>query len=58
MTISQSSAKAEYRALSSTVSELQLVSYLAADLGVTLSLPIPLWCDNRVAFHITANPVF
>ncbi|CAA0820188.1 cysteine-rich RLK (RECEPTOR-like protein kinase) 8 [Striga hermonthica] len=57
-TISKSSAEAEYRALSSTVSELLWISYIAKDLLIPISLPIPLWCDNKAALHITANPVF
>lgn len=56
--MSRSSAEAEYRALSTTVCELQWISYLASDLGVQFSLPLPLWCDNKAALHITANPVF
>lgn len=57
-TVSRSSAEAEYRALGSTVCELQWIVYIATDLGVNLPLPVPLYCDNRAALHITANPVF
>ncbi|KAL0319242.1 UNVERIFIED_CONTAM: Retrovirus-related Pol polyprotein from transposon RE1 [Sesamum angustifolium] len=28
------------------------------DLGISLKKPIPLFCDNKAAVHITANPVF
>ncbi|KAL0457761.1 UNVERIFIED_CONTAM: Retrovirus-related Pol polyprotein from transposon RE1 [Sesamum latifolium] len=57
-TISRSSAEAEYRSLAATVCELQWVSYILPSLGVSLPLPIPLFCDNKAALHIMANPVF
>ncbi|CAA0829552.1 cysteine-rich RLK (RECEPTOR-like protein kinase) 8 [Striga hermonthica] len=58
VTVSRSSAEAEYRALSSTVCELQWLSFLLHDLVVSVDVPIPLWCDNQAALHIVANPVF
>lgn len=57
-TISRSSTEAEYTSRGSTVCELQWISYILNDLHIPLLTPIPLWCDNRVALHITANPVF
>ncbi|KAK6142001.1 hypothetical protein DH2020_016217 [Rehmannia glutinosa] len=57
-TVSKSSAEAEYRALSSTVCELQWISYVAMDLHLDIPTPIPLFCDNQAALHIVANPVF
>ncbi|KAK6123626.1 hypothetical protein DH2020_042625 [Rehmannia glutinosa] len=57
-TVSKSSAEAEYRALSSTVCELQWITYIAHDLQLQIPLPIPLLCDNQAALHIVANPVF
>ncbi|KAK6135902.1 hypothetical protein DH2020_030389 [Rehmannia glutinosa] len=57
-TVSRSSAEAEYRALGSTVCELQWLSFLCADLFISVHAPIPLWCDNQAAIHITKNPVF
>lgn len=57
-TVSKSSAEAEYRALASTVCELQWITYILQDLQVPLKLPIPLLCDNQAALHIAANPVF
>ncbi|KAL2242036.1 uncharacterized protein LOC110011717 [Sesamum indicum] len=48
-TISRSSAKAEYRSMESIVYEL---------LWISVSLPIPFWCDNKAALYITANPIF
>ncbi|KAK6159149.1 hypothetical protein DH2020_006463 [Rehmannia glutinosa] len=57
-TVSRSSAEAEYRALGSTVCELQWLSFLLTDLRVPFSTPISLWCDNQAALHIVENPVF
>ncbi|KAL0411138.1 UNVERIFIED_CONTAM: Retrovirus-related Pol polyprotein from transposon RE2, partial [Sesamum latifolium] len=57
-TVSRSSVEAEYRSLAATVCELQWVSYMLPALGVSYPLPIPLYCDNKAALHIMANPVF
>ncbi|KAK4381557.1 Retrovirus-related Pol polyprotein from transposon TNT 1-94 [Sesamum angolense] len=57
-TVSKSTAEAEYRSLASTVCELTWIGYLLQDLGISLQKPIPLFCDNKAAVHITANPVF
>ncbi|KAL0361708.1 UNVERIFIED_CONTAM: Retrovirus-related Pol polyprotein from transposon RE1 [Sesamum radiatum] len=57
-TVSRSSAAAEYRSMGATVCELLWISYLLGDFGIPIRAPIPLFCDNRAALHITANPVF
>ncbi|KAL0316619.1 UNVERIFIED_CONTAM: Retrovirus-related Pol polyprotein from transposon RE2 [Sesamum radiatum] len=57
-TVSRSSAEAEYRSMGSTVCELLWISYLLSDFLIYVQQPISFWCDNRAAFHITANPVF
>ncbi|KAL0462180.1 UNVERIFIED_CONTAM: Retrovirus-related Pol polyprotein from transposon RE1 [Sesamum latifolium] len=56
-TVSRSSAEAEYRSMGATVCELQWVTYLLHDFGIPVITPIPLFCDNQAAIHITANPV-
>ncbi|KAK4407763.1 Retrovirus-related Pol polyprotein from transposon RE2 [Sesamum angolense] len=56
--VSRSSVEAEYRAMASTVCELQYVSYILTDFRVIVATPIPFWCDNQAALGITANPVF
>ncbi|GAA0187195.1 transmembrane signal receptor [Lithospermum erythrorhizon] len=58
MTVSKSSDEAKYRALASTVCELQWTSYLLRDFQVQIPFPIPLYCDNQAALHITSNHVF
>lgn len=57
-TVSVSFAEAEYRALSITVREIMWLVSLLAELGISVSTPIPLYCDNVFAIHITKNQVF
>jgi Reverse transcriptase (RNA-dependent DNA polymerase) len=57
-TVSRSSAEAEYRAMAVATSELMWLKTLLADLGVHHARPMHLYCDNRVALYIAANPVF
>ncbi|XP_074301014.1 uncharacterized protein LOC141632361 [Silene latifolia] len=58
VTVSKSSAEAEYRGMSYTTSEFVWLVGLMRDLRVSIKLPIPLYCDNRAAQHIAQNPVF
>ncbi|XP_026396687.1 uncharacterized protein LOC113291360 [Papaver somniferum] len=55
-TISLSSAEAEYRSLARVTSELQWLHYLFTDLRVNILKPIPVYCDNQAAIHISENP--
>ncbi|PKI45998.1 hypothetical protein CRG98_033638 [Punica granatum] len=57
-TISRSSAEAEYRAMAAVVSEIIWLRNLLSSLGVRMTTPTRLFCDNQAAIHITANPVF
>ncbi|XP_022856859.1 uncharacterized protein LOC111377935 [Olea europaea var. sylvestris] len=57
-TVSRSTAEAEYRSLATTVCEVTWINYILKDFAITIPLPIPLWCDNKSALHICANPVF
>lgn len=56
-TVSRSSAEAEYRAMATTASELLWLRILLRDLTVSLPSSARLYCDNRAALHIAANPV-
>ncbi|CAL1355162.1 unnamed protein product [Linum trigynum] len=56
--VARSLAKAEYRAMASTISELLRLRWLLSDLGVTQTQPTRLYCDNQAALHIAANSVF
>lgn len=55
--ISRSSAEAELRALATTTAEVIWLRWLLADLGVVLSQPTSLFCDNTSAIQIASNPV-
>ncbi|KAL5854459.1 hypothetical protein ACOSQ4_004261 [Xanthoceras sorbifolium] len=57
-TISLSSAEAEYRAMTGVCCELTWLRYLLKDLGLSHDEPALLYCDNKAALHIAANPVF
>ncbi|XP_026417439.1 uncharacterized protein LOC113312921 [Papaver somniferum] len=56
--VSRSSAEAEYRALAHTTSEIIWLRWLLSDMGVVISTPTPLFCDNKAAIQITHNDVF
>ncbi|WKA01667.1 hypothetical protein VitviT2T_019937 [Vitis vinifera] len=56
--VSLSSAEAEYRAMTGACCELTWLRYLLRDLGVLHQEPALLYCDNKAALHIIANPVF
>ena len=58
LTISRSSTKSEYRALASTTVELCWLHQLLKDLGIFLSNPHKLWCDNDSALAIASNSMF
>lgn len=56
--ISRSSAKAEYRAMASTTSELVWLKSFLSSLRVEHRGPMTLFCDSQSVIHIAANPVF
>ncbi|XP_052113169.1 retrovirus-related Pol polyprotein from transposon RE1 [Arachis duranensis] len=57
-TASRSSSEAEYRALANATCEVQWLSFIFQDIGMPLTAPITIFCDNRSAIHIAANPIF
>ncbi|KAM1135997.1 hypothetical protein ACFX2B_033758 [Malus domestica] len=56
--VARSSAEAEYRAMASTAIKLIWLKSLQLDLGFPSNEPMPMFCDNQAAIHITSNPVF
>ncbi|KAJ9553465.1 hypothetical protein OSB04_017510 [Centaurea solstitialis] len=56
--VSRSSTEAEYRAMAVTTSEIVWLCWLLADMGVDVSQPTPLHCDNKSAMQIAKNSVF
>ena len=57
-TVSRSSTEAEYRSMAATTCELLWLSYILKDLGVPVQVPITLFCDNKSAQMLAANPCF
>ncbi|CAL2228141.1 unnamed protein product [Prunus armeniaca] len=58
VTITRSSAEAEYRSMAAATCELTWLRYLLQDLRVAHSEPAKLFCDNQAALYIAANPVY
>lgn len=56
--VSHSSIEVEYRALASTVCEVQWLLFLLRDLSVKLEGFVVVFCDKKSAIHIVENPVF
>nr|GEU79651.1 copia protein [Tanacetum cinerariifolium] len=56
--VSQSSSKAEYRAMSQTTCELVWLRNLLGEISFPESKPMKMWCDNQAAIYIATNPVF
>ncbi|KAM7496324.1 hypothetical protein LguiA_020738 [Lonicera macranthoides] len=56
--VARSSAEAEYRALAHTTAEIVWLRWLLQDMGITLTDPTPLFCDNKSAIQIAHNDVF
>ncbi|KAK4384959.1 hypothetical protein Sango_2619900 [Sesamum angolense] len=44
--------------MGAAVCELLWLLYFLRALQIPFTTPVPFWCDNKAAIHITANPVF
>ena len=56
--VARSTAEAEHRAIASVTCEVTWLLSLFKDLGLSGLAPAQLKCENHVALHIAANPVF
>ena len=57
-TVARSCAEAEYRYMASATAELTWLSFILRDIGIPLTHPPILHCDNISSLHMTINPVF
>ncbi|GJX04949.1 ribonuclease H-like domain-containing protein [Tanacetum coccineum] len=57
VTLSKSSAEAEYRAMASSTYEIMWIFKVLKDLGLKDLVLVALHCDNKYAIQIAANPV-
>ena len=55
--VSRSSTEAEYRSLADTTCELAWLRCLFKDLGITVTSPTPIYCDNVSSISLASNPV-
>lgn len=58
LTVSRSSAEAEYRGVALATSELILLTQVLRDLNVPSLTPAVVYCDNQAAIAIAHNPTF
>ncbi|CAO2835584.1 unnamed protein product [Amaranthus hypochondriacus] len=58
VTVSRSSAEAEYRSMAAVTCELKWLKGILLSLGVQHPKAMKLYCDSQSALHLAQNPVF
>lgn len=56
--VARSSTEAEYRSVANTTAEVIWIKSLLAELGISTSSPPAIYCDNKGATYLCANPMF
>ena len=56
--VARSSAEAEFRSMASVVAEVTWLIGLYKELGISIEVPICLYCDSKAIIQIAANPIF
>nr|GEX39396.1 ribonuclease H-like domain-containing protein [Tanacetum cinerariifolium] len=57
VTLSKSLAEAEYKPMAAATCEIMWIVKIMSDLKIKNLLPAELYCDNKVAMKIVANPI-
>nr|GEY17108.1 ribonuclease H-like domain-containing protein [Tanacetum cinerariifolium] len=57
VTLSKSSTEAEYMSMATATCEIMWIVKIMSDLNIKNMLPAKLYCDNKAAMQIAANPV-
>ncbi|XP_075076395.1 uncharacterized protein LOC142163043 [Nicotiana tabacum] len=57
-TVRRSSPEAEYRSMTAATAKITWLTRLLEDLGIKVSRPVTLFCDNKTAIQIAGNPIF
>nr|GFB76350.1 ribonuclease H-like domain-containing protein [Tanacetum cinerariifolium] len=57
VTLSKSSVEAKYRSMAAATYEIIWIVKIMSDLNIGNLLPAQLYCDNKAAMQIAANPV-
>nr|XP_016505378.1 PREDICTED: uncharacterized mitochondrial protein AtMg00810-like [Nicotiana tabacum] len=58
ISVSMSSAEAEYKSMRRVTAEITWLVRLLVDLSASPTLPVPVHSDSQAAIHIARNPVF
>lgn len=56
-TMTRSSTESEYRALATAITDTLWLQRLLTDFDISMSLPTPIFCDNRSAISLANNPI-
>ena len=56
--VARSSTEAEYRAIANAASEVHWICSILTELQIKMNLPLVVYCDNKGATYLSANPVF
>lgn len=56
--VSRSSVDSEYRSIANATADVMWLHSLCKELGIVITSPHLLWCDNTSAIPLASNPVF
>lgn len=50
--------ESEYRAIAQSTHKMLWINHLLIEVGLDVSFPAKLWCDNQATLHIASNPMY